>query len=130
MSFRQYVLLMLLSTVLAWAAWVFVVTNVQPGVSGLTGLALFYTTLLVSLIGTLTLIDLAVRLILSRGKGRGLEFRDVRISFRHAVLFAIISVLALLLSSNGLLVWWSCLLLIGAAIAVEALVLVLQSGRR
>lgn len=121
---------MLLSTLLAWAAWGFVITNVQPGVSGFTGLGLFYTTLFISLIGSLTLIGLAIRLLLSRGKGQGLEFRDVRVSFRHAVLFSIVSVAALILSSSGRLVWWSCLVLILGAMAVEALVLVLHSGRR
>ncbi|MCC7357143.1 hypothetical protein IT408_01415 [Candidatus Uhrbacteria bacterium] len=130
MSFRLYVLLMFFSTTIAWTAWTFVLFNVQPGVSGLTGLVLFYITLVISLMGSLTLIGLAIRLLISRGKEKGLEFRDVRISFRHAVLLSILSVGALILSSNAMFTWWSCLLLIIIAMLIEGGVLLLHSGRR
>lgn len=121
---------MLFSTLLAWGAWGFVILNVQPGVSGITGLGLFYTTLCVSLIGSLTLIGLFVRLLLSRSRANGLAFRDVRISFRHAVLLSTVAVLALICSSEGWLYWWTWLALLASAMALEGVALLLQSGRR
>lgn len=123
-------LLMLFSTLLAWGAWGFVVTNVQPGISGITGLGLFYMTLCVSLIGTLTLVGLLVRLLFSYRQPHGLAFRDVRISFRHAVLLSMVGVLALICSSEGWLHWWTWLALLAGAMAVEGLALAWQSGRR
>ena len=130
MSLKTYILLMLFSTVLAWTAWIFVISNVQPGVSGMVGLGLFFTTLCISLVGTLTLIGLVFRLLFSRRRTDGLAFRDVRISFRHAVLLSLVAVIALGLSSQGWLHWWAWLVLLCVAMLIEGLVLVLQSGRR
>ncbi len=128
MSLRTYILLMCLSTLLAWTAWGFVVMNVQPVGTGAIGPGLFYVTLFVSLIGSFTLIDLLARLVLFKQKGA--DFREVRISFRHAVLLSFLAVIALFLSSGGWLTWWAWIILIVVASAIEGLFLLAQSGRR
>jgi hypothetical protein len=128
MTFRAYLFLMSVSTVLAWVGWVTVLFNVKPLESGLMGFFLFYITLSVGMVGTLTLAGLVYRVIWL--KTESLLSRDVKISFRHAVLLTAVSIIALILSAQGLLHWWVLIVLIVPACIIEFLSLLVQHSRR
>jgi len=92
------------------------------------GFILFYITLTVGLVGTLTLLGLVYRLWIMKRKE--LVSREVKISFRHAVLLTAVSVFSLIFSAQGVLYWWVLILLIAAAWALEYVSLLVQQSRR
>ncbi len=128
MSFRGYLVLMGLSTVIAWLGWVIVLFNIDPFASGAVGFVLFYITLWAGLIGTLTIAGLLYRVYaLRRGD---LVIREVRVSFRHALLLSLVSIIALILSAQGWFSWWVLVVLIVVAGVIEYISLVVQQSRR
>ncbi|MFA5935369.1 MAG: hypothetical protein WC787_00720 [Patescibacteria group bacterium] len=128
MTFRVYIAFMSAATVLSWGAWLLVLTNTNPDEAEIWGFGLFYLTLLLGLIGTLTLIGMAYRiLILNRG---GIMAREVRIAFRHAVFLSCVAVAALILSAQRFLTWWMFILLIIGMSVVEYLFLLREEARR
>ena len=128
MSFRSYLALMALCTLIAWAAWALVIFNVNPDEAGLSGFLLFYVTLGTGLIGTLSLLGIWYRVILLGRKD--VVTREVKASFRHAVLLSFVAGSALALSAKGLLHWWVLFVLIIAASVLEYVSLILQHSRR
>jgi len=128
MSFRAYIFFMLLATVLAWIGWLVVLLNVNPKESGLSGFVLFYLTLFVSLIGILALVGIFSRVkILKR---HDLLIREVKVSFRHAVLLSVVAVASLIFSAHGWLKWWVLLLFIAIVALIEYVALVIQKSHR
>ena len=128
MTFRAYLVLMGLSTVMAWIGWVIVLFNVDPFESGVLGLVMFYVTLCVGIVGTLTLAGLLYRVGIK--KRHAVVSREVKVSFRHALLLTAVSVIALILSRQGVLHWWVLIVLIATAAVLEYLSLLVQHSRR
>ncbi len=128
MSFVAYLLLMLFGTALSWGAWVLVLQSVNPDESGIVGFVMFYLTLIMALIGTLSLIELLLRKAF--GRERLVLARDVRTSFRHGVLLSLITALSLGLTAQGWFTWWVLLIMLAVAGLIEYLSLVVQEARR
>jgi hypothetical protein len=119
---------MLLSTGFAWAAWLIVLCNVNPAETGIFGFVLFYITLVTGMIGSLSLVGVFYRVVLL--KRRDVVSREVKVSFRHALLLSAVAVSSLALSSQGLLHWWVLLVLILVASMFEYASLLVQQARR
>ncbi len=115
-------------TLLAWMGWVLVLFRIDPQESGLPGLALFYLTLFVSLVGTLATFGVLYRVHLL--KRRELLSREVKISFRHGVMLSLVAVISLALSAQALLFWWNFLALIIFVAAIEYGFLLVNESRR
>lgn len=128
MSFRIYLAIMSVATLASWLAWVIVVLNTNPFETSALGFVLFYITLLMGLVGTLTLAGLSYRVVVL--KRHDVLMREVRVSFRHAVLLSAIAVFALGLSAYGLLKWWAVLALVVVMLLVEYFFLVKEESRR
>jgi len=128
MTFRWYVIFMGLGTGLAWIAWAVVLFTMNPFEAGVTGLLFFYLTLCLAGIGTLALFGLVYRIGIR--KRSAMLTREVRISFRHAMLLSFVGVGALWLSSHHSLTWYWCLALILVAAAVEYVFMSMQESRR
>lgn len=126
MSVRQYVILMLLGTILSWLAFGMVMTNTSPDTAGVLGFALFFTALYVALVGSFALVGLVLRKIVMKSE---LPTRQVWVSFRQSFSFAILVVVSLFLESKDLLFWWNVLFLVIALSLVEVAVLLLQRSR-
>lgn len=120
--------LMLIGTSVSWASWVMVLFGVNPDESGFMGFVMFYLTLTMSLIGTLSVFELSIRKML--GRDHLVLTRDVRTSFRHGVLFSLISVVSLALTTQGWFSWWVAVLILIASGCIEFLALVIQESRR
>lgn len=128
MSFRWYVIMMGVGTGLAWVSWLFVIQTMNPDEAGLTAFIFFYTTLFLSLVGTLSLIGLLFRIGLHREPD--MLTRIVRLSFRHALLLSLGGVTALWLSAHRQLAWYWIVVLIMLIAGAEYLFLMIQSSRR
>ncbi len=128
MTFRAYLVLMGLSTAMAWIGWAIVLFNINPFETGLPGFAIFYITLCVGMVGILTLAGILYRVRLR--KRQTVISREVKISFRHALLLTAVSVIALILSQQGVLHWWVLIVLIAIAAILEYLSLLVQYARR
>ena len=117
MSLRAFVFAMIGATVLAWIAWGAILTGIDPYEAGLPGIVLFYVTLAVACAGTATLALSFIRLMLLKKKG--IPSREVRTAFRHAMLFTIVLVASLVLSSKGAFHSWQVILLVVAVVFME-----------
>lgn len=94
---------MLLASLFCWTAWGLILFYLDPQVSGLVGLLCFYLSLFFSLIGTFTLIGLALRIWFSHNE---VIFAFVGVSFRQAILLSVVIIGCLLLQQFRVLNWW------------------------
>lgn len=113
---------------MAWVGWGIVVLNVNPKESGLLGFGMFFLTLLMGLLGFITLAELLIRLYAL--KRHEVVIREVKVSFRHAVWLSLISILSLIFSSQGWLSWWVLIVFIVVAGILEYVSLIIQYSRR
>lgn len=128
MTFRMYIFFMSLATLLSWVAWAIIVWNTNPLETGIGGFVIFYVTLLMGLVGMITLMGLSYRVIVL--KRSSVISREVRISFRHGVALAAMAVIALALSAKDLLNWWIMLILVAAVSVLEYIFLIKEESRR
>ncbi|MFA6100275.1 MAG: hypothetical protein WC750_05430 [Patescibacteria group bacterium] len=128
MSFRWYVILMGVGTALAWIAWLFVLQAMNPDEAGLTAFIFFYTTLFLSCVGTFSLLGLLYRIGVRHREA--VLAREVRISFRHAILLSLVGTTALWLSAHRSLTWYWLITLILTVGVIEYLFILVQASRR
>lgn len=128
MTFRMYLLIMALATVLSWIAWTGVLISTNPYEAGLPGFLIFYLTLFMGLAGTLTLLGVVYRVkILRRHE---VKIREVRRSFRHAIALSSAAIISLALSAQGGFRWWYLPLIILVLAATEYFFLIKEESRR
>lgn len=118
MSFRGYLLSMASATFVCWGAVALVVTSINPFETGAFGLALFYVSLFLAVVGTLALLGISLR---ARFFPSEPSFLRVFISFRQALWFGILVDGALFLAHQSLLTWWTLLLFIALLTVLESL---------
>jgi len=128
MNLKSYLWLIALGTALAWLGWTLVILNIDPNEAGASGVILFYVTLFVSFVGTLALAGTLYRV--RKPERRELASREVRISFRHAIMLSSVAIVSLLLASHGLLYWWNLLGLIALTGVIEYGFLLVGESRR
>lgn len=128
MPLKHYLLLMAAGTALAWCAVGLVVGTTDPSVAQAPVFAAFYVSLLLALTGTFSLVGFVLRIGLL--KRQLVVSRHVAVSFRQAVLLALLVTVALFLRSQGMLTWWSALLIVIALTLLESFLISAQTGRR
>jgi len=128
MNFRAYLWTMTLITFIAWGGWVYVLFMIDPSEAGWLGLALFYITLFAALIGTFAVSGALYRVLILRRKE--VVSREVRITFRHAVMVSLIGIVSLALSAKDLLQTWMLVGMIVVAGVIEYISLLMQESRR
>jgi len=101
MNLRQYIATMLFATILCWLSWVFVITNVDPFTTPISGFAFFYGSLFLSVMGTLSLIFFLFYKLF--GEKNLPMFRYVEVSFRQAMFLSLFVILALFLQGQNYL---------------------------
>ncbi|MFH1193454.1 MAG: hypothetical protein V1661_00500 [bacterium] len=117
MNFRQYIILMSISSVLAWLTWAFIVFGINPDEAGLGILFLFYISLLLALSCSLSIAGLIIRVWALRQKE--LVSRQAAKSFRQAILLATLLTGILYFQSKHILNWWIIALFIAALSMLE-----------
>lgn len=126
MTLRQYLVWMLLSTLLCWGGWFAVIATVDPTQSGWVGYALFYAALCLSLVGTFSLLGLSVR---SLARKHEPVTRHAATSFRQSLLLTVLVAVALMLQSRSLLTWWNLAAFIATLTILEFFMISFRSGR-
>lgn len=112
---RSYLIPISIGTLLSLGALASILFFIDPTQSGWASHILFFVTLFLSLCGILTLGGIIVRKRLSPG----MFTEQLRISFRQAVLLAILIVGLLIIQLFNLLFWWVGLTLVLFIITVE-----------
>lgn len=128
LSFRSYLISMGAATVLAWLGWLTIILRVDPIEAGLLGLLLFYVTLFAGLVGTFSVTGVLYRILWL--KRQDIVVREARISFRHGVMFALVSVVSLALSAQDILTWWNMLGVFIVIGAIEYVFVSMEESRR
>ena len=126
MTFKDYLIVMALTTVAAWIAWIVVLVGIDPSSAGALAYVFFYATLAVALVGTISTAGAGIRVWAKREE---LVSRHVSRSFRQAVLVSALVLACLILLPHGLLTWWVALLLLVFFAFVELIFVSLQQGR-
>lgn len=101
MTLRQYLIIMILATILCWISWVFVLFNVDPFRDTGIGIIFFYLTLFFSLLGTVSL--KAFLLSYQFSKADIPMYRHVHRTFVTGLVFSIAFIGFLFLQGKGIL---------------------------
>jgi hypothetical protein len=108
MTLKMYLLIMSIASALSWAFFFFVIFSVNAFTTNWVGFALFYASLFISLIGTITLLGFVLRFTVLR---KELVFRLVSAAFRQSFLFSFLVISILFLLSKDLFTWINAALL-------------------
>ncbi|MBU1036424.1 hypothetical protein KKF32_00120 [Patescibacteria group bacterium] len=125
MNIKQYILLMVIVTIISWGAWLAVLFFINPETTAKFGIFLFYLSLFFAVTGTLSLLGFFIRYIFTKHFP---EFEQAQIAFRQALFFAIVIVVTLFLQSHHLLTWLNALLLVFLLICIEFLIISLKKS--
>ncbi len=117
MTLRQYLIFMSVATLIAWLALALVLFLVDPGASETPGLVIFYVSLFLAILGTISIGGFFLRVKLHQGEV--ILPREVSGAFRQGFFLSFLFVGALYLQSKDLLVWWNILLLVAAVTILE-----------
>ncbi|RMD59868.1 hypothetical protein D6821_00155 [Candidatus Parcubacteria bacterium] len=109
MTLKKYLAVMSITTGVCWVVWSAVLLIIDPEVTNWIGFFLFYSSLLLALVGTFALLGFWLRFIMLRQQ---LVFRLVKDAFRQSFFFSLAIVGALLLLAKGWFNWLNLLLLI------------------
>ncbi|MDD5289611.1 MAG: hypothetical protein PHT40_00230 [Patescibacteria group bacterium] len=116
MTLGKYLFLMTIATVLCLGALALVVFFVDPETSGTLGVFIFFAAAFFAAAGLASLIGFFLRYFFQKHEFAFIQVKD---SFRQALWLAILIVVALFLSSQGLARWWNLLILVLILAALE-----------
>lgn len=108
MSLSRYLTLLGVCAGLCWIGWFVVLMTLNPN-QGWSNILFFYLSLGLALVATLAIVGVVIRVYFIPNE---LPSRQVRVSSRHAVLFTLLILLALILQSARWLTWWNFVILI------------------
>lgn len=111
---------MTLVSLCAWIAWLIVIYTTDPTKSGFLGFFLFFVTLGISFLSSVTLFGTLFRVWLKKDQ---VVYRHVVRSLRQGLILTTLFLTALILTGIGLLVWWVILLLVAIAVVLELIFL-------
>lgn len=116
MSIRAYIWGLIISTLLASGAWIFVVFYIDPEESGIIGKIFFYISLFLFISGFLVSFFVWLR---KKFVGENVAVETIGLSFRQGVLLATFPVAIIILKGSGYLVWWNALLVLAGIFLIE-----------
>ena len=117
MNFKQYIILMTVSSLLAWLTWGFILFGISPNEAGLGVFFLFYASLLLAIACSLSILGLVVRVWLLKQRDK-ISFQAGK-SFRQAMLLGTLVIGLLYFQGKDILSWWTIALLIAILTMVE-----------
>ena len=126
MNIKTYNIIMVLATIIAWLGFFIITNSFNPIEGSFMVFVLFYVVLFLSMLGTLSLIGFWWRRLISNR--RGIHRIMVVESFRQAVIFSAVLIVALWLQAGRVLTWWNIVLLIILAAVLEFLILVFNQS--
>lgn len=116
MSLTAYIWSLILSTVLALGAWLFVLFIIDPYEAGIIGQIFFYFSLWLFLMGMLVNILVWLRVRFLGGEN---AIETMGLSFRQGLLLALLVVSIIMLNAYNYYTWWICLLILAGIFLIE-----------
>lgn len=116
MNIKQLLIIVSLATLLFWAVWITIVSQINPLETDFFGFVLFYLTLLFSLLGTFFLASFAFRKAFNKFS---MEYSIVGTSFRQSFFFALLVVSLLVLQGIKMLNILNAILLVAVIVVLE-----------
>jgi len=116
MTIKTYIIGMLVSTIVSFAAWFLVLQNVDPNSAGLPGFLLFYFTLFFALTSFFSLVGFYLRRKIFENS---IEFKQVEVAFRQGMFFAVTFVGLLILQGERMLDIYSAFLFVLFVVVME-----------
>ena len=110
MSLKHYYYLVIAGAIVSWALFFTVFYNFTPEV-GLIIVILFYTTLFLSSLTTLFLLNFTLRLINFYKKNKVVG-REINKAFQQSLFLSLIGLICLILEAGDLLRWWNAAILL------------------
>lgn len=125
MTTKQFVILMLIVTIVCGGAFLMVLFFINPETTGILGFLLFYLSLFFGLAGILSLAGFYLRYLFTR---KFQEFEQAQTAFRQSVFFGIIVVSSMFLQSHQLLTWLNAIILVFLITVIEFLIISLKKS--
>ena len=116
MNLYKYLIVLSICTLVAWLAWFLVLLLMNPFSGTILTLILFYITLALALIGTISVVGYIFRAFIKHDE---LAYKHVNVASRQSVLLTLLVIITLVLQSFRVLMWWNLLLLIIATAFME-----------
>ena len=116
MIHRNYVISVLVASFLSWFSFAVVLYELSPFSQTLLSLSLFYSTLLVALSGSFSMIFYALRRWANKNE---IHNRHLNASIRQGILVSLMLVIGLGFQRLRILTWWDSLLLLGIVLMIE-----------
>jgi len=116
MTLSRYILYMFFITMVCWLIWVVVIFQIDPFNAGVLGFIFFYLTLFFALVSGFAVLGLVFRRLFIR---QGVPEKQVSLALRQGVLFAILIIGSLIMSSFGTFSIFNTILFIGVLAALE-----------
>jgi hypothetical protein len=123
MSLSKYLIIMTVGTIGAFVCLVLAVLTIDPFATNWLGLTLFYSSLMVTVMGLVSIIGFIFRFVILRNK---LAASAVIISFRQAFVIALLIALTLFLLAHRLFSWLNMTLLIVGFTVLEFILISLS----
>jgi len=120
MTLKKYLLTILLTTIICWSAFIFVLVSINPLITNGIGFLLFYLSLFFAILSTSAIIGFLLRFVALKQR---LVFRLVTDAFRQSFFFSFLIIFSLFLSSKGLFTWLNVILLIFGLSIIEFLLI-------
>lgn len=117
MTLKEFIIWMMLGTLICWAAFFIIIYTTNPYQAGTVAFVFFYISLILSMTGTLTIAGLFVRIMVM--KRYDFVSRRVTASFRQGIFLSIVFASGLYLMSKDLLTWWNIALFIAGISLLE-----------
>ncbi len=116
MSHHKYISIIGFAGILAWIAWIVVVTKLSPYANMELSLMFFYLTFFIAVSCTFTVLGFYFRLWLFKNE---IFYKHINVSLRQGVFLSLITMFSLVFQMLRVLTWWSGLLLIVIAVLLE-----------
>jgi len=109
-------IVMVLATILCWVSWFFVILNIDPFETNLSGFIFFYVSIFLAMVGTFSIILFSSYQVVNK-RERPMYFH-VQKSFRDSIVMAIFITALLYLQGSGLMNVWNFVILVSAALSL------------
>ena len=116
MTLRSYIWGMRIAVLFSIVALGVTVNYIDPDSSGIPGKALFFLIFFFSLSGIFNLVLLRIRKKMTNTEN---AFDNLNLCFRQGILLAVFFTGLLIMQGEGVLIWWSALLLLAGIFIIE-----------
>lgn len=117
MTHKKYITIIGIAGLIAWLAWILVITKLTPREGTGIALAFFFLSLFIALSSTFAVIGYYFRVWLFKNE---IFYKHINVALRQGIFLSLIAVFCMIFQMMRVLTWWSGMLLIIAAVLMES----------